>query len=566
VPCSRADGDVTRDALPPHAEIETDLDAGQALAPSAGAVLLVVRVAGTTRAHEVPDGGEVVVGRAEDAAIAVPETTVSRRHAVFRRAGAVLTLEDLGSRNGVILNGAVLRAATRALASGDVVRVGSAEIVVAASPAAGAGGRLERELERVARAGGGRATLLRIAPRGAGSLAVMGVALAAAELIEERGDGEYGALIAGADPLIASGVVERLRRIDPRVEVGVATFPADGASAAELWDAAAVDPGRAADAEAPAVVAADPAMIQVLRLAARLAQTPSTVLVLGETGAGKEVVAEEIHRASPRAAGPFIRLNCASLPEALLESELFGHEKGAFTGADKRKVGYFEAAHGGTLLLDEIGELPLAMQAKLLRVLERHAVVRVGGTQEIPVDTRVVCATHKDLAAEVERGGFRADLFYRIATFRLQVPPLRERPAEIAVLAKLFAERFAARLGVPVPALDGAALAALAAWRWPGNVRELRNAMEHALVMADAGTIMPEHLPAEITGASRPEPAVAGGIQDRLAAMERRGIEAALAACGGNRTHAAKRLGISRRALLYKLHKYGLGRGDEDDR
>jgi two-component system, NtrC family, response regulator AtoC len=543
-------------------QVETDLDAGQALAPPAGAVLLVVRLGGVTHAHEVPDGGEVVVGRAEDAAISVPETTVSRRHAVFRRAGAALTIEDLGSRNGVVVNGAVLRGATRALASGDVVRVGSAEIVVAASPGGGAGGRLERELDRVARAGGGRATLVRIAPRGAGDLAAMGAALGAADLVEERGDGEYGALLAGADPLVASGVVERLRRVDPRVEVGVATYPADGGTAAELWEAAAVEPGRAAASGAPAVVAVDAAMIQVLKVAARLAQTPSTVLVLGETGVGKEVVAEEIHRASPRAAGPFIRLNCASLPEALLESELFGHEKGAFTGADKRKVGYFEAAHGGTLLLDEIGELPLAMQAKLLRVLERHAVIRVGGTQEIPVDARVVCATHRDLAAEVERGAFRADLFYRIATFRLQVPPLRERPAEIAVLAELFAARFAARLGVPAPAIGPDASAALAAWRWPGNVRELRNAMEHAVVMAEQGIVHPEHLPPEITGASRPEPVAAGGIQDRLAAMERRGIEAALAACGGNRTHAAKRLGISRRALLYKLHKYGLARSE----
>jgi DNA-binding NtrC family response regulator len=178
------------------------------------------------------------------------------------------------------------------------------------------------------------------------------------------------------------------------------------------------------------------------------------------------------------------------------------------------------------LFLDEIGELPLSMQAKLLRVLERHAVVRVGGTEELPIDTRVVCATHRDLAAEVERGGFRADLFYRIATFRLQVPPLRERPAEIAVLAEVFAERFARRLGVPVPALGEDALAALAGWRWPGNVRELRNAMEHAVVMADTGAIRAEHLPAEITGAGlqqRRHPGAAlgdGAPRDRGRARE----------------------------------------------
>jgi transcriptional regulator with PAS, ATPase and Fis domain len=303
------------------------------------------------------------------------------------------------------------------------------------------------------------------------------------------------------------------------------------------------------------LVLADRAMVKLFAVARRVAMAQSAVLVCGETGTGKEVIAERIHRESARGKGPFLRLNCASLPEALIESELFGHEKGAFTGADRRRTGYFEAASGGTLLLDEIGEMPSNVQAKLLRVLERRAVVRLGGTEEVPVDVRIICATNRDLRREVEAGRFRQDLYYRISTFTLEVPPLRERPTEIVLLAELFAARIAKDLGLAPPRLGADVLEALAGHSWPGNVRELRNTMEHAVVMANGGDVRREDLPAIFRPASSAAPP---GIRGKVEEMERAELVAALAAEGGNRTRAAKRLGLSRRALLYKILKYGL--------
>jgi transcriptional regulator with PAS, ATPase and Fis domain len=302
-------------------------------------------------------------------------------------------------------------------------------------------------------------------------------------------------------------------------------------------------------------------MVQVFNLARKLAAVQTTVLILGETGVGKEVIAEQVHRWSPRADCPFVRLNCASLPETLLESELFGHERGAFTGADRRKIGYMEAAQGGTLFLDEIGELPQTVQVKLLNVLENREVRRLGGTQEHPIDVRVISATHRDLQAEVAAGRFREDLYYRLSAFTLNVPPLRERQAEVALLAEMFARESSRRAGRPPPLLESQAVALLSRHHWPGNVRELRNAMEHAVVLAEQGRIGVEHLPESLR---RPEPsapvATAGTVKDKIAHLERRSIEEALAAEGGNQTRAAKRLGLSRRALIYKIEKYGLRR------
>jgi two-component system response regulator AtoC len=344
-------------------------------------------------------------------------------------------------------------------------------------------------------------------------------------------------VVAKADPALSRGLVEdaRPRRAPTRAEMG------EGEGADPSW--------------ADALVLADRAMVKLASVARRVAAAQSAVLVVGETGTGKELIAERIHRQSARRAGPFLRLNCASLPEALIESELFGHEKGAFTGADRKRTGYFEAANGGTLLLDEIGEMPPNVQAKLLRVLERRAIVRVGGTEEVPVDVRIICATNRDLRREVEAGGFRRDLYYRISTFTMEVPPLRERPTEILLLAELFAARFAQDLGLSQPVLGTDVVEALAAHSWPGNVRELRNAMEHAVVMANGAPLRKEHLPLFFEpGAS----AEGQGIRNRMEGVERAALVAALATERGNRTRAAKRLGLSRRALLYKILKYGL--------
>ena len=311
------------------------------------------------------------------------------------------------------------------------------------------------------------------------------------------------------------------------------------------------------------VVVADPAMQKVFRLARRLGQAPTTVLISGETGVGKEVVAEQIHRWSARNGGPFVRLNCASLAETLLESELFGHEKGAFTGADRRKLGFVEAADGGTLLLDEIGEMPISLQAKLLRVLETKRVTRLGGTAETVVDVRFLCATHRTLKQEVANGNFREDLYYRISTFTLHVPPLRERPAEITLLADLFAAHLAKRMDLPPPKIGLDAAEALLKHAWPGNVRELRNAIEHAVVMAEDGNIHAEHLPESVLRPSEPIPIEsARAMKEQFAEVERKNVEAALLAENGNQTRAAKRLGITRRMLIYKMAKFGIrGRG-----
>jgi transcriptional regulator with GAF, ATPase, and Fis domain len=289
----------------------------------------------------------------------------------------------------------------------------------------------------------------------------------------------------------------------------------------------------------------------------RIARTPITVLLLGETGVGKEIVAEQIHRRSDRAGKPFIKLNCASLPETLLESELFGHERGAFTGAERRKIGYFEAADGGTLFLDEIGETPLALQAKLLRVLEARRLTRVGGTAEVEVDVRLICATNRELEAEVKRGRFRQDLYFRVSAFTLLVPPLRDRRAEIVPLAEHFARQFARELKQPAPAFEPEARRLLESHAWPGNVRELRNAVERAVVL-HAGVIAPEHLPDALRERARASGVAGREIRDQLADVERDAIVAAMEATGWNQTHAAQRLGLSRRALIYKLEKHGL--------
>jgi len=367
----------------------------------------------------------------------------------------------------------------------------------------------------------------------------------------------------------APGVVE--------VAVGVAGFPehgtTPGALIARALAALATVHGRGSDlvgvppAEtAPLmgeIVVGDSQMARVYELVRKVADHPITVMVAGETGVGKEVIASAIHAASSRRDGPLVRLNCASMPETLLESELFGHEKGAFTGADRRKLGYFEAAHGGTLFLDEIGEMTPALQAKLLRVLEQRRITRVGGTDEIEVDVRVICATHRDLEAEARAGTFRPDLFFRISAFTIFVPALRDRPAEIEMLAHHFIRLCAAQTHQRVPALSPAAAAALRRHAWPGNVRELRNAIERAMVLQSSGVIGVEDLPDSIregraVAQVAPPPLSLDVMRDQIAEMERATIAAVLESCGGSQTEAAKQLGISRRTLIYRMEKHGL--------
>ncbi len=296
------------------------------------------------------------------------------------------------------------------------------------------------------------------------------------------------------------------------------------------------------------IVTADPAMRELLDLVDRVAPRDVAVLVTGESGAGKELVALRLHARSPRAKGPFVAVNAAALPETLAESELFGAERGAFTGADQARAGRFEEAAGGTLFLDEVGELPLALQSKLLRVLEERVVRRLGGSRDLPVDVRLVAATNRDLTRETEEGGFRQDLFFRLAVVVVNVPPLRERPDDVPLLARHFAARLAARHGVPVPSLTDEALAALSAHAWPGNVRELRNVLERAVVVRGGAPIRAADLGL----------APAAAPLDR-AHREREALLAALRRTGGKREEAAKLLGISVRTLYYRLKQWGIG-------
>ncbi|HET9387285.1 MAG TPA: sigma 54-interacting transcriptional regulator, partial [Gemmatimonadales bacterium] len=289
-------------------------------------------------------------------------------------------------------------------------------------------------------------------------------------------------------------------------------------------------------------------------LVARVAEHNTTVLITGESGTGKEVIARAIHRASPRAARAFVGINCAAIPEALLESELFGHVRGAFTGASTDKTGLFEAATGGTLLLDEIGELPTGLQAKLLRVLQEGEIRRVGDQKNKQVDVRVLAATARDLGAETKTGRFREDLYYRINVVAIELPPLRERRQDIAPLARLFAARLAKRFARPL-ALSDAAVAWLEQQDWPGNVRELENAIERAAVLSNREQLEP----GDFSHSPLPTPhSHTGTLSEAVDAAERDAITAALSATNGNRREAAKRLGVSLRTLFYKIDRYGI--------
>ena len=312
---------------------------------------------------------------------------------------------------------------------------------------------------------------------------------------------------------------------------------------------------------ARALIAESPAMKQALDLVARVADHKTTVLITGESGTGKEVIAQAIHRASPRAGEAFVAINCAAIPETLLESELFGYVRGAFTGAAGDKPGLFEQADRGTLLLDEIGELPLALQAKLLRVLQEGEIRRVGDQKTRRVDARVLAATAKDLAAEVAAGRFREDLFYRLNVVTIHLPTLRERVADIAPLAGHFAIRLGRRLGRRVT-LSAAALRWLEQQPWRGNVRELEHAIERAAVLSNKELLEPEDLrreplPSPVSPGEKGEGS--GTLREAAEAAEREAIRASLEAVGGNRREAAKRLGVSLRTLFYKMERYGLG-------
>jgi two-component system response regulator HydG len=303
------------------------------------------------------------------------------------------------------------------------------------------------------------------------------------------------------------------------------------------------------------LIGASAAMQKVYRVARQVAGARATVLITGESGTGKGELARAVHVKSPRAKGPFVALHCASLAESLLESELFGHERGAFTGAEKRRIGRFEQANGGTLFLDEVGEIPAATQVKLLRVLQERTFERVGGNETVAVDVRLIAATNRDLAAAVHEGRFREDLYYRLNVVHIDMPPLRVRDTDVLLLANHFLRRFAADNKRSITGFSDQARAKIVAHRWPGNVRELENAIERAVVLCEGPLIEEEHLPIDVAPVAKGAVRIPGAT---MAEIERYAILSTLEATNGSTTRAAEMLDISVRTIQYRLHEYGL--------
>jgi DNA-binding NtrC family response regulator len=394
----------------------------------------------------------------------------------------------------------------------------------------------------------------------------------------ERAEMRFGMNLGADDyvikPFTISEVLEavstRLRRYDEVV--------ARARQAAEREAASAGEATPPAYTPADGVVVFDPSMRALYDQAARAAASAINVLILGENGVGKEILARAIHNLSPRAKGPFVALNCAALTESLVQAELFGHEKGAFTGALQARAGLLESAAGGTLFLDEVGELPLPMQSKLLRALEERKVLRIGARAEREIDVRFVAATNRDPESEIERGTFRQDLYFRLNGISLTIPPLRERRVEIPHLARMFMARARAEQALPPLAIADSTLALLTNYAWPGNVRELKNAIERGSVLCRDDLLLPEHLPPKLQSAPVPDPARATALSSAPSALassfppatahaptgdaatERQQILDALERCAGNQTRAAELLGISRRTLVTRLSEFDIPR------
>jgi DNA-binding NtrC family response regulator/pSer/pThr/pTyr-binding forkhead associated (FHA) protein len=555
-----------------------------------------------------PPGTTLDVGRTPPADVVIADPSLSRLHARFTLQSGWCVVEDLGSTNGTRVGGDLVTQAT--VRSGGEVSLGRVTVVVHEASVAMASrlglsgpGQLQGILDvDVSRAEHFQRTLALITVSSTDSershvrhwaervqrvlrpvdqAAVYSPTVLQILLPEIDAEGAKA---------VAESIIEGSE--GPQLLCGVACFPASGTSAQGLIEASrealrmasparplAVAPSRAmhrlSSASKPppgAPVSESPAMQAVFEEARRFARGAVPILLQGETGVGKEVVARFIHHASPRSSEPLVSVNSAALPAHLVESTLFGHERGAFTGAHQRHEGVFESADGGTVLLDEIGDLPLEAQAKLLRVLEERCVTRVGSTEELPVDVRVIAATHRNLEAMVAEKRFRADLLYRLNVATIHIPPLRERCDDIPLLAARFLEQANALNGTHVSELSKGALAALAEHRWPGNVRELRNAIERAVLVAEGDTLTEDDLPHRLQGEPSPPRSTQDGDgaravwmpgDDFRAAVERfelDAIELALKKTQGNQTAAARLLRMPRRTLVHKIKAYELNR------
>jgi len=545
----------------------------------------------------LPALGKVSIGRDEAADVRILDESASRLHAELQVGDrAELFIEDLGTRNGTFLREERIAPRRRvAFQPGEAITIGYTILMVQRRRPAAPTRRLrthavfeERLHEACERASATAAALalLRIQvtdeePPGRAA-ELIASSLNATDLLAQYAPGDYEVLLpdTGADRprALAERLERRLRADGLDAKSAVALFPADGRTADALIGRA-TELLRGGDAQAAGEpILKSETMRKVYRLAERAASGQSasgliSILVLGETGVGKDVLAKWIHRKSPRAKGPLVSINCGAVPENLLESELFGHKKGTFTNALENKVGLLEAAEGGTVFLDEIGDMPLPLQVKMLHALENREITRVGEVKPRPIDVRFIAATHRDLEALVAEGKFRQDLYFRLNKISLTVPPLRERPEEIEPLAQRFlleAARAGGGKGRP-PQLSAEALDLLRGYAWPGNARELRNMMERALVWCDGPEITTEDLEVEkmratafaARSAGAGVEVDAGGAPEGLSADEREEralVVRTLAECAGSQSAAAKKLGWARGTLIERLKRYGIRR------
>jgi DNA-binding NtrC family response regulator len=570
---------------------------------SDGVLHLAVMAPNLFETHPLPAGGSVSVGRDDNADVRITDELASRLHARFHiDAGGTVSVEDLQSSNGTFVRGERIETGRLLpIQLGEAVTIGFTHLMIQRRRPApprrrfqGHGAfeeRLEDACARAARSGAALA-VIRIQiedeePAGAASDVVAG-ALRSGDLLAQYAPGDYEALLIDTDPerarVIALDAARRVRAVGLHAQTAVAAYPADGRSAeALIGRATAMLRGPETPSGREPVLKSE-VMQKLYRLAERAAggRTASgliNVLILGETGAGKEVLADWIHRHSPRAAGPLVCINCAAISETLLESELFGYEKGAFTGATQTKPGLLEAAAGGTVFLDEIGDMPAGLQTKLLRALENREVTRVGGLAARKIDVRFVAATNQDLETAVANKSFRQDLYFRLNGISLTIPPLRERPDEIEPLARRFITAAATAAKRRALKLSAEALEILTGYAWPGNIRELRNVVERALVLCEDGEITPEHLPLDKLRLPHAAPRVTPTAPVAVAApaasaadpslspseaAERQRILELLAEYGGNQTRVAKKLGIARGTLIERLKRYGIKRPQVD--
>jgi transcriptional regulator with GAF, ATPase, and Fis domain len=591
---------------------EAKMSVSAVTAPQEGPryALFIMNARASAALFTLPDDAEVTIGRATECSLCIDDARLSRVHVVVRRRETGLEVVDCGSMNGTSVGNVRLKPnVPHPLEIGDVIALGSSELVL--QYAAGAArprrlwshgyfeARLQDECTRAAQ--GGRPFAIARVRVGAGADVaraekVLAELIRPIDMLASYADREYELLLMerahNESKALGPELTQRLAGDQIAAEVVVACYPGDGRTAEALIAATAtrVEP---VVAEGEASVVRTGALARLEPLLARVAAGNISVLVLGETGVGKEVVARMVHERSPRALRPLICLNCASLSESLLESELFGHERGAFTGAVGAKVGLLESASGGTAFLDEIGEMPLALQAKLLRVIEQREILRVGAVTPRPIDVRFVAATNRNLEDEIARERFRLDLYYRLNGFTIVVPPLRERTGEIEPLARHFIRLACKAGGRTALEISPEALSILLAYDWPGNIRELKNVIDRAILLSSGYAILPQHLPLEKMGRviaaqeERPPPSVRilrrAATADELEATvsrvgdptlpppattpklpgeddERTRIVTALERNLWNQTATAKQLGIARQTLVTRMESYNLPR------